>query len=183
MEVTLIRSPSEDDWIQVKRRALITVGKKPITLPDSTWKHSILGARHSPIRYLTFSYSLEGVPYWVAMHLRTHVHAQCYIRSQRNDVQNMYDRNDAPQSTPVDMIMDVNAEELMNIANKRLCAKASSETRDVVRRMCDLATDVCPELDGLLVPNCMRHGNICYEMKPCRACVSYESILYGGDGV
>ncbi len=57
----------------------------------STWKHSILRARHSPIRTLQFAFYLEDVPYWVSTHLARHVHAQPFIRSQRNDRENEYD--------------------------------------------------------------------------------------------
>ncbi len=168
MKITLIGQPTEDDWMEVKRRALVTVGLSPVTPPNSVWRHKILRARHSPIRYLRYSFLLEGVPYWVSTHLARHIHAQPYIKSQRNDRQSEYDRNKAPQDALVDMIWDTNAEELMVIANKRLCLKTSHETRDVVRRMCSLAEAVTPELAGLLVPMCERCGGICYEMEPCK---------------
>ena len=80
---------------------------------------------------------------------------------------NQWDRNAARQDTPVCMIWDMSAEELMTIANKRLCRKASKETREVVRKMCDLVLESCPEFEGLLVPNCLHNGGICYEMQPC----------------
>ena len=65
------------------------------------------------------------------------------------------------------MIWDMNAEELMEVANKRLCLQAAPETRSVVRAICDLATEVTPELDGLLVPACVYQGGVCHEMHPC----------------
>lgn len=166
-EIVLTEFPTERDWMECKRRALITVGLKAKTPPDSEWKHSILEARHSPIRYLKFSFDLIGIPYWVSVHLCRHVHAQPYVRSQRNDRQDEYDRNRAPQDAPVNMILDVNAEELMVIANKRLCNQASQETHAVVRRMCDLVEERCPEFKGLLVPMCEYCGGVCHEMKPC----------------
>ena len=166
-EIVLTEFPTERDWMECKRRALITVGLKAKTPPDSEWKHSILEARHSPIRYLKFSFDLIGIPYWVSVHLCRHVHAQPYVRSQRNDRQDEYDRNRAPQDAPVNMILDVNAEELMVIANKRLCNQASLETHAVVRRMCDLVEERCPEFKGLLVPMCEYCGGVCHEMKPC----------------
>lgn len=167
-EINLIEYPSEKDWGEVKRRALVTVGKKPLHAPDQAWKHRILEARHSPIRYLRFSFLLEGIPSWVATHLCRHVHAQPYVKSQRNDRQTEYDRNAARQDAPVDMILDVNAEELMVIANKRLCNQASPETQAVVQRMCDAVLEVCPEFTGLLVPACLYNGGRCHEMKSCR---------------
>jgi hypothetical protein len=80
----------------------------------------------------------------------------------------MYDRNKAPQGAPVTMILDVNAEALLTLANKRLCRQASDETREVVQKMCDLAAEACPEFRGELVPMCVRNGGICYEMHSCR---------------
>ena len=164
MKITLLEYPTGKDWVEVKRRALVTIGKKPVTPPTEEWKRSILSARHSPIRYLRFSFLLEGVPSWVSVHLVRHVHAQPYVKSQRNDRQNEYDRNKAPQDTPVNMIWDINAEELMVIANKRLCSMAAKETRETVRKMCQLVLDKCPEFDGLLVPMCEYNGGICHEM-------------------
>jgi len=166
MTCQLIGYPNETDWMEVKRRALVTIGKRPVSAPDSQWKHRILEARHSPIRYLRFSFFME-CPSWVSVHLVRHVHAQPYVKSQRNDRQDDYDRNAARQDTPVVMIFDVNAEELMAIANKRLCALAAPETRELVKMMCDEALKVCPELEGLLVPMCEYNGGVCHEMYPC----------------
>lgn len=164
MFVKLIYSPTEEDWKSVKDRAMVTIGKQAVNPPSSEWKHAILEARHSPIRYLRYSFYIE-CPYWVSVHLCRHVHAQPYVKSQRNDRQDEYDRNDAPQSAPVSMIYDVNAEELMVIANKRLCLKASQETQEVVSAMCVLAEEATPELHGLLVPLCEYCGGVCHEME------------------
>ena len=65
------------------------------------------------------------------------------------------------------MILDVNAEELMVIANKRLCNKASEMTRNVVAMMCEEAKKATPEIGGFLTPMCKYNGGICHEMKPC----------------
>lgn len=165
MEVRLINAPTEEDWMGVKERAVVTIGKHAVTPPTSEWKHRILRARHSPIRYLRYSFYFEGIPSWVSVHLVRHVFAQPYVKSQRNDRQSDYDRTKAPQDTPVNMIYDVNAEELMVIANKRLCNQASKETQAVIREMCKLAEEATPELKGLLVPMC-EYGR-CNEMYPC----------------
>lgn len=169
-KITLLEAPTPADWLEVKRRALVTVGKKPLSEPSEEWKAAILTARHSPVRYLRFSFLLEGIPSWVSVHLCRHVHAQPYVKSQRNDRQSDYDRNKAPQDSPVSMIWDINAEELMVIANKRLCAQASPETRQIVRQMCDLVVDRCPEFRTVLVPMCEYHGGVCHEMYGCGRC-------------
>ena len=164
--VSLLSAPTDADWLSVKSRALVTIGKKAVNPPSSEWKHAILEARHSPIRYLRYSFFIE-CHYWVSVHLCRHVFAQPYVKSQRNDRQDAYDRNDAPQSAPVSMIYDVNGEELQVIANKRLCLKASQETRQIVQAMCKLAEEATPELHGLLVPLCEHCGGVCHEMEPC----------------
>ena len=173
MRITLLEHPTERDWMEVKRRALVTVGKTPINPPSEEWKRAILEARHSPVRYLRFSFLIEDLPYWVSVHLCRHVHAQPFVRSQRNDRQTEYDRNTAPQNAPVTMIWDVNAEELMVIANKRLCNMASAETQKAVRGMCDAVTAVCPEFTGMLVPACERQGGVCHELNG--GCGNYKN--------
>ena len=44
--VSLLSAPTDADWLECKRRALITIGKQPIHhQPSSEWKHAILEAR------------------------------------------------------------------------------------------------------------------------------------------
>lgn len=169
MKVTLINKPCESDWFEVMRRALITIGKKPVRFPPDEWRRKILDARHSPIRYLTYSFLFEGIPSNTATHLCRHVHAQPYVSTLRNDRQEKMDGNKAPRDTPVDMILDVNAEELQTIANKRLCGQASEKTQEAVRRMCVAVQEAEPELEWhkRLVPMCVYHGGVCHEMYPC----------------
>lgn len=167
MKITLLEYPSEKDWYEVKRRALVTVGKSNFEPPNMGWKERILAARHSPIRRLRFSFLIEEIPSWVSVHLCRHVHAQPYVKSQRNDRQGDYDRNAARQDAPVNMIWDMNAETLMEIANKRLCFQASTETREVIAEICRQVIEKCPEFQQRLVPMCDYHNGKCYEMYPC----------------
>jgi thymidylate synthase ThyX len=167
MQITMLEYPTEQDWYECKRRALVTVGKDKFAPPTDEWKHKILNARHSPIRRLRFSFLIEDIPSWVSVHLCRHIHAQPYVKSQRNDRQNEYDRNKAQQDAPVSMIWDMDAEELMIIANKRLCMQASTETREVVQAVCALVGTKCPEFLPFLVPMCQYQGGFCHEVKPC----------------
>lgn len=165
--IELIKWPGPEDWAFCKRCTLETVGKTAKTPPTAEWKHDILEARHSPIRTLQFAFELRDIPYYISVHLVRHVHATPFVKSQRNDRQSDYDRTKAPQDAPVNMIWYMNAEELMTIANKRLCNQASPETREVARVMCNEVLKVCPEFKGLLVPMCAYHGGVCHEMLPC----------------
>lgn len=167
MTVELVKYPTEEDWKFAKECTLVTVGKTAVTPPDMEWKKDILEARHSPIRELHFAFRFSDIPYWVSTHLVRHIHAQPYVKSQRNDRQTEYDRNKATQDAPVDMMWTMGAEELMIIANKRLCKQAAEETSNVVREMCRLVEEKCPEFIGLLVPSCVWQGGVCHEMFPC----------------
>ena len=168
MQIELRRYPSQDDLLWMKQCTIGTGGKESNKMPSSEFVRDLLMARHSPIRELEFSYVIRDIPYWVSVHLvRHHVGFQPYVQSQRNDRQDQYDRTKAPQDAPVTMRVTLNAEALLNLANKRLCMKASPETREVVQRMCNLAEQVIPEFKGLLVPMCEYHGGICDEIHGC----------------
>lgn len=165
--IEIIRHPTDEDWMLVKECALVTIGKEAKTPPTEEWKTAMLKARHSPIRELRFVFLLTDIPYWISAHLvRHHVGCQPYVRSQRNDRQEEYDRTKAPQDAPVDMMWSMNAEALMTIANKRLCSKASPETRAVVHEMCELVKQSNPEFAPFLVPMCEYHG-VCHEINGC----------------
>ena len=169
MRVTLLEYPTERDWLEVKRRALITMygkGLGAVKPPTDEWKRKILEARHSPIRYLRYSFLFEDIPSNTSVHLCRHVHAQPYVSSLRNDRQEAMDGDAARRDTPVNMILDVNAEELMVIMNKRLCNKAAQATRNAVLLMQIEAMKYTPEIADFLVPACVYNGK-CHEMQPC----------------
>lgn len=168
MNVEIVKYPTVEDWLLVKKCTLVTVGKETEVPPTEKFKRDLLRARHSPIRELKFVFLLTDLPYWVSVHLSRHIHAQPYVKTQRNDRQSQYDRNSAPQNSPVSMMWSVNGEELITIANKRLCNLASQETREVVKIICNKVIEVCPEFKDELVPMCVRNGGVCYEMFSCR---------------
>ena len=134
------------------------------------------------IRYLRFSFYLE-IPYYVSVHFARHVHAQPYIRSQRNDRQNEYDRNAARQDAEVSMIWDMNAEELMTVANKRLCSKADPNTRQIVCEMCEAVREVCPEIYELLIPACLYNGGFFHRKQIWGLGVNIALLILSGGGL
>jgi hypothetical protein len=168
MNVELVKYPTAEDWLLVKKCTLVTVGKETEIPPTEKFKRDLLRARHSPIRELKFVFLITDLPYYVSVHLCRHIHAQPYVKTQRNDRQDAYDRTKAPQDAPVNMMWSIGGEELINIANKRLCMQASEETREVVQMMCDKVIEVCPEFKDELVPMCVRNGGVCYEIFSCR---------------
>lgn len=68
--------------------------------------------------------------------------------------------------TPTDLYCELNAEALINMAHKRLCTKASKETREIVSTICELVEEQDPDLFPWLVPPCVMYG-FCREYKPC----------------
>lgn len=137
--------------------------------PDQEWKRRLLESEHSPIRELWFGFRLE-IPYWVSVHLvRHHIGVNHYVQSQRDDRQKelTLSRAEKPQGEIVTHIMSINAQELIQVAHKRLCNQASWETRTVVREMCELVKEQYPEFKNVLVPLCVYRNGKCTEMFPC----------------
>ena len=164
--VEILRHPTEEDWGLAKRAALCTIGKKRVlTMPNDEWKHKILRARHSPIRVLMYAIFIDPLPSWVATHFVRHVHMQPFVQTQRNDRQSNYDRRGARQDEPVMEMLWTDAEELMTVANKRLCGQASEETRAQMRDICEAVIETNPEMGPFLVPFCMEYG--CHEFESC----------------
>ena len=134
MKVTLLRYPSDEDWMRAKRLAFVTVGKEAVKPPTEEWKKKILIAEHSPIRTLMFTIAME-IPYWVSVHYVRHKYGvEHYVKSQRTD-RTGEDRTSKRQDETVTHIMDVNAQELIFMARRRLCGMASPETRELGFKM------------------------------------------------
>ena len=178
VKVEILKHPTEEDWMLCKKCTLVTVGKDSNKPATDEWKVQLLKANHSPIRTLQFCFRLTDIPYWVSTHLVRHVHATPFVKTQRNDRQDNYDRGQAPQDTLVTMCWYMNAEELITIAHKRLCYQASTETREVIQSICKEVVKLNPEFKDLLVPNCYYRGGLCTEFKPC----GYNET-YRGDNI
>lgn len=78
------------------------------------------------------------------------------------DLPNRFDRY-----APTDLACIINAEALINMAHKRLCSKASKETRELVEALRDKIAEVDPALANLMVRPCIAHGGICREPICC----------------
>ena len=130
------------------------------------WKHKILKAEHSPIRTLMFTIRLT-IPYFVSVHLSRHkIGCEHYVQSQRNERQSEYDRELAPQNAMVSHIIEVNAEQLMGMARKRLCKQADVTTRFVMTHICIEVAKTNPEFKDFLKPMC-EYRRECPEFECC----------------
>jgi len=125
----------------------------------------IYNCEHSPIRGMVFKITMEGIPSFVSVHLVRHkIGVEHYVQTMRDDrgAQEVANRN-----TPVDHTMILNAQTLINMAKKRLCYKASKETRDVFNAIVDAVALVDEDLPKYLEPECIYRGGYCHEMKIC----------------
>lgn len=160
------------DWKCVMNLARQTANKKPLDkIPSDKFMDQILNSEHSPIRALIFQIDLIDIPYWVSVHLVRHKNGvEHFITTQRSD-RTGENRDNKPQSAPVTHTMIINAQAIINISRKRLCGKASKETRDVWRMVKHEMKNIDPILHSYMVPNCIYRGGICFEPEPCHKAV------------
>lgn len=166
--VEILQHPTEDDWQTVKLLALNTMGKSYMKnkAMSQELKAKYLRSEHSPIRALQFIIKME-IPYYVSTHLVRHKYGvEHFIQSQRNDRQDKYDRDQAPQGALVSHIMLVNAQALMAMSRKRLCGKADKTTQKVWRTVVKKVLETNPEFKEVLVPNC-EYLHSCPEFQSC----------------
>ena len=167
IKIEILRSPTQQDWERCKMLALNTAGKKYVgTRVTQEWKDKMLKARHSPIRTLMFTIRMT-VPYYVSTHFVRHkIGVEHYVQSQRNDRQSNYDRELAPQNAMVCHVMDINAEQLMFMANRRLCGMADKTTRYVMAMICQAVESSNSEFIGHFKSMC-EYLHECPEFKSC----------------
>ena len=167
MKVSLLKYPTKEELAWVKTCTLNTVGKVSTTAPTEEWVERLVEAEHSPIRELWFGIKME-IPYWVSVHfVRHHIGVNHYVQTQRSD-RTGTPRDNKPQGEIVSHIMSINAQELIHMAHKRLCAQASSETREVMQLIVHEVTKVAPYLQHVLVPLCVYRNGACTEMFKCK---------------
>ena len=161
------------DWQDVVDGCRATVKKPPLGHePSRTFKENILIAEHEPIREIEIKWSWKDLPYWVAMHFKTHIWP-ARTSTQRTDRTGI-DRAGLPQDAPVDFEGCANPQHLIDTARKRLCNQSSFETRKQMEDLKITLRDIEPEISFVLVPNCVyRFG--CPEMNHCGKWESFKN--------
>lgn len=163
------------DWEDVLDSARTTIGKESLgKKPSSKFKKQILLAEHSPIRSLLFRFKWRDLLSWVSVHFVRHkIGIEHYVRSQRTDRTGI-DRNELKQSELIEHEIFLNAQAMINISRKRLCTKASKETREAWKAVLYRIKDKQPELYSVCVPECIYRG-FCPEFKGCKFIESDEA--------
>lgn len=91
------------------------------------------------------------------------------IQSDILDLTGKYDRY-----APTSLLGIMNAEAIMNMSEKRLCAKASAETREIWEQVLKEVKIVDESLVPFCVKPCISHGGICRE----RSCGFNKTELF-----
>lgn len=155
------------NWDLVKRAALQTRNLKMVNPPTDEWKKKMLMAEHSPIRCLQFYITFYDVPYFVHVHLVRHfIGLTPFVSTSRSDLTEVHDRSERRQTDLVNFSLLINAQAILNISYKRLCTKASKETRECWGLVKTEMEKVDPVLAKFMVPACIHQGH-CPELESC----------------
>ena len=149
----------EDVWSKVKRAARTTIRRDGEgAYPTDEWKKRILLAEHSPIRKIKVGWKWKNLLSWVSVHFVRHKFGiEHWVSTQRTDRTGV-DRNELPQSAPVDHECEADAQALINISRRRLCNQASKETRDAWKEVVAEVEKRDPVLASVCVPECVYRG-------------------------
>lgn len=163
MNVEIIRFPSEEDWQRCLFLARVTQGTERFSTPSESWRRKLINSEHSPMRTLPFTIALWEIPYFVSVHLVRHKYGvEHYVKSQRSNP----DRASVRQDAPVNHLLDMNLQALVNMSRKRLCTKADAVTRAVMTQIRDAVVAADPIYADFLVPDCIYRGG-CHEFESC----------------
>lgn len=153
------------DWEEVVNDCRATVGKEELGKePSAKFKKAILIAEHSPIRDISVKWRWKDMPHWVTVHWVRHKWEK-FVRTQRSDRTGI-PREKLTQDEPQTFVGEANTQHLIDTSRKRLCFKASPETRKYAESLKIELRSVQPEISDVLVPNCVYRGG-CPEMECC----------------
>ena len=97
--------------------------------------------------------------------VRHKVGIEHWVSTQRSDRTGV-NRDELPQGALVNHACEANAQALITISRKRLCACASPETREAWEHVKAKVAEVEPELASCMVKECIYRG-FCPEMHSC----------------
>ena len=159
-------------WEDVVDDCRASVGKEPLGHePSEDFKKRMMINEHGPLRNIWIKWVWPGMKYWEAMHWKTHVWP-ALTNTQRNDRQELYDRDEAPQKMPVNFRGEANPQHLIDTFRKRLCKKAAEETRNTAIDFKVTLRGIEPVISDGLVPNCVYRCGC-----PEGGCTYYAELL------
>jgi hypothetical protein len=172
-------------WERVLNNARATVGKPELNKePSDLFKIRMLISEHSPIRSLLYEIVWEDIPYWTAMHFRTHSAGfkssdddLYFIQTQRTD-RTQKERDSLPQDAPVLLRAQINAQSFINVSRVRLCNLSAKETIAAWKAAISKVSELDGVIEDICVPNCVYRG-VCPESLGCNyyKTHAYENAL------
>ena len=134
----------------------------------------IYQCEHSPIRTLIFWIEMLKIPTFVSVHfVRHNIGVTHFVESNREDLGG---DGIANRLTPVNHGMFINAQELINMARKRLCSKTHKETRKVMEAIKKEMENIDPDLSNFMVVECEYRNGYCPELKSCGRFKMFKNI-------
>lgn len=155
-----------------------TQGKKELNKePSDKFKENLIISQHSPLRDVLYQLRMYDIPYFVAVHLRTHdkFNNHCdnnYIGSQRPSVTGI-PRNEKPQDALVNHKITLSAQSFIDISKERLCDHVDPHTRHVWQAALKVLEDVEPILERWCMCKCLWFQR-CPEFKSCGMYPQFE---------
>lgn len=155
-------------WKRALDAARWTVNKEAAQAePSDNWIRKILVAEHSPIRLVEYDVKITDAPNKVVQHLvRHHQGVEKFVGTHRTDRTGSNDI-EVTRATPTSLWYAANAQGIINTSYKRLCRCAEKETRETWELVKKEMEKVDPLLADKMVPQCVRCGGKCPELKSC----------------
>lgn len=156
-------------WIKAVNAARTTMGLEWLTHePSELFKQNMFRCEHSPLRMVDYTILVDDVPMWVTVHIvRHHIGIEKFVHTQRPDrTGSLIPRDDHKQGERNTMMIDMNAQALINISKVRMCNTASKVTHALWNLIVDAISKIDPVVGLFCVPNCVYRG-VCSEMKSC----------------
>ena len=155
----------EDNWVRIKNACRTTVNKEHTeNEPNNKFKTKLLISEHSPIRLLRVNWLWNSIKSFIATHFSRHKW-ECFISTQRTDRTGI-NREDLKQTELVIFEGEMNAQNAIDTARKRLCFQSDKETREYMEDFKINLNLYEQELSDVLVPNCIYRCG-CPEFEEC----------------
>lgn len=118
---------------------------------------------HSPSRTQMFVVRMYDIPYYSSVHFCRHkIGVEHFVKSSRA----IRDIESIDQRSPVNHMMLINAQSLINMSHMRLCSNADLEVQNIMCLIKNQIKEIDKDLAEYLVPSC-QYKNRCDEFKSC----------------
>lgn len=149
-------------WATVLNACRITQNKPPtFKEPSAAFIKKQIRLRHKTLESKRYEIIAE-MPHFVYIHLRAHRDPKAYTGTRRDDLQ---DKKRDPHEIVLGYF-DVSAEDLLHMAEQRLCHKSHIKTNDTMAYIRGMVHTIEPDLAKAMVPRCVVEG-WCRENRPC----------------